>query len=151
MRRYGVLLLLAALVAAPIASGAKRTHLKLTAVVTGQKLENVMGFKQNVTFYSVKQGSKKVGTLTLNAPNCAGNTCPESGTANLTVGKVTGKAMLKTTTKFTGCPPCSPPIPVKFKSNTGTIFNAKHGSEAIRVNGKFPRTKGSKVTFVLSY
>lgn len=150
MRRIGLLVALAALVAAPVAS-AKRKHLKLTAVVTGQKLESVMGFKSKVTLYSVKQGSKKVGTLTVNPGSCAGNTCPESGTANLKVGKVKGKAKLKTTTLFTGCPPCSPPIPIKFKSNFGKIFNAKHGSEAIRVNGKFPRTKGSKVTFVLSY
>lgn len=152
MRRFGLLLLVAALGAAPAASGAKRKHLKLAALVTGQRREMIGGFDSKVTLYSVKQGSKKVGTLVISPlGGCAGNTCPAQGTANLSVGKVKGKATLKTVTKFTGCVPCSPPIPTKFKSNTGEIFHAKGGSEAIRVNGAWPHTKGSKVAFTLSY
>ena len=158
MRRIGALLLLAALVAAPVASAAKRKHLKLTAVVTGHKVETVEGFTSKVALYSVKHGSKKVGTLSVSTlGGCVGNTCIDAGTANLTVGKVTGAAKLHTVETLTGCPPCSPPIPVKFKSNTGTIFKftAQHKSkalqEAIRVNGEWPSKKGSKVTSVLSY
>jgi len=159
MRRYGALLLSAALVAAPVASGATRKHLKLTAVVTGHKSEMVPGWGvQKVTLYSVKQGSKKVGTLAVSdLGGCVGDTCEEAGFANLSVGKVTGKANLKTTTTYTGCSPgCGPGHPTRFKSNTGSIFKyVKHQSKAIQeaivVNGRWPRTKGSKVTFALSY
>jgi hypothetical protein len=143
----------AAFVIVPVA-GASGKHLKLTAIVVGHAKRfdpsNGVGIT-TATLYSVRKGKRKVGTMAVftGGVSCAGSTCIEDGTTNLKVGKVTGKAKLKATIRFTGCPPCVPPIPIKFKSNTGTIFN-KHASEKISVNGKFPEMKGSKVTFVLS-
>ncbi len=156
MKRLGTVIIVAALLAAPaaIASG---KHLKLTAVVTGQTKKDITTSTgkgvSTVTLYSVREGKKTVGTMVVYtaAVGCAGNTCLEDGTTNLKVGKVRGKAKLHVIVRFSGCPPCVPPTPVKFQSSTGTISNAKHGSEKISVTGKFPKTKGSKVTFALSY
>jgi hypothetical protein len=145
-------LMSAAFVLVPVA-GASGKHLKLAAVVVGQakRYDPARLGLTTATLYSVRKGKKKVGTMAVftHDVNCAGSTCLEDGITSLKVGKVTGKAKLRVTIRFTGCPPCVPPIPTRLKSVSGTIFN-KHGSEKISVNGKFPDTKGSKVTFALS-
>lgn len=135
-------------VSAAYATGNK---IKLTGVVTGTKVVTSSGgVSERETVISVRQASRKVGTLLIGSPSCGGGDCQQSGTANLKIGDVAGKARvnLKWNATGTGCiidaPTC---IPAKYGS--GKISNAS-GTETIRVNtANLPTTKGSRFGIVL--
>jgi hypothetical protein len=140
-----VALALLAVVSAPMANAKGKTvtkHAKLTGVVTNAHAGTTNGPAE---YISVRQGSKKVGTMLIESPLCAINSCASAGRADLKVGKLRGRLKLRLKFSFKGIPPKPP------KFGLGEVYNS-HGSETFRVNvGSLPRNQGGRFTFTLAW
>jgi hypothetical protein len=152
--RFVAVAVVAILGFAPLAQ-AQPKRIKLTATVTGSKTFRKGNLPEERTVISVKQGSKKVGSMSIGkASDCAGPQCQKGGAAKLGVGTIKGNASLTLTFVFSttpaGCvlgpPGCSTKPP---KYGSGWLRHGGH-SEGVRVNtGEIPTKKGSKFGIVL--
>jgi hypothetical protein len=127
-----VVLAAAALLVLVPATSAKPKLIKLK----GEVLANGTTVGSGQTVVSLREGSKKVGKLSIGSPSCGGTLCESGGTANLKIGKITGKAQLSLHFKVGGGTKCALGVkgackPPKY--GTGKI--TRNGvAEAIRVN-----------------
>jgi hypothetical protein len=136
---------LLAVVSAPMANAKGKTvtkHAKLAGVVTNAHAGTTNGPAE---YISVRQGSKKVGTMLIESPICDINTCTSAGRADLKVGKLRGRLKLRLKFSSKGIPPKPP------KFGLGKVYNS-HGSESFRVNtGTLPRNQGGRFAFTLAW
>jgi hypothetical protein len=110
-------------------AGAKAKQIKLQGVVTGHKI--VGGVQTSIV--AVSEGKKMVGKLLVGGGSCtpSASLCFRTGTANLKVGKIKGKARLRLNWNSHGCSIHSCMHYAQYA--TGTITQGSK-TEAIRVD-----------------